>query len=101
MSKLGKVKIVKVGGEEWIVIQGRPFNARPKPASSDSNADKRLRLITVHMPEHYIDGLDALVERGLYPTRSEAIRTAVRDLLKKELWRRKRRSLRARMMVGL
>jgi len=63
--------------------------------------NKKLRVISIHLPESYISGLNALVERGLYPTRSEAIRTAVRDLLKKELWRRKRRSLRARMMVGL
>ena len=58
----------------------------------------RLRLITVHLPEGYIEGLDELVDRGFYPSRSEAIRIAVRDLLKRELWRRRRTS---KLMVGL
>jgi len=46
----------------------------------------RLRLISVKLPEAYVKGLDTLVRRGTYPTRSEAIRVSVRDLLKKELW---------------
>ncbi len=45
-----------------------------------------MRLITVKMNEIYVNGLDKLVECGLYPSRSEAIRVAIRDLLKRELW---------------
>ncbi|MCK5151655.1 MAG: type II toxin-antitoxin system ParD family antitoxin [Candidatus Thorarchaeota archaeon] len=43
-------------------------------------------LITVKMSEIYVKGLDRLVEVGMYPSRSEAIRVAIRDLLMKELW---------------
>ncbi len=43
-------------------------------------------LITVKMSEIYVKGLDRLVEKGMYPSRSEAIRVAIRDLLMKELW---------------
>ncbi|RLF16331.1 MAG: transcriptional regulator [Thermoprotei archaeon] len=50
-----------------------------------------LKIITVHLPEGYIKGLDQLVEAKLYPNRSEAIRVAVRDLLRKELWEMPRR----------
>ncbi|MHA2193921.1 MAG: ribbon-helix-helix domain-containing protein [Candidatus Thorarchaeota archaeon] len=39
-----------------------------------------MRLITVKMSEIYADGLDKLVEIGMYPSRSEAIRVAIRDL---------------------
>ena len=46
-----------------------------------------MKLITVHLPESYVEGLDELVKRKRYPSRSEAIRVAVRDLLAKELWR--------------
>lgn len=46
----------------------------------------RLRLITVKMPEVYIEGIDELVKIGKYKNRSEVIRIAVRDLLRKELW---------------
>ncbi len=45
-----------------------------------------MKLVTVKMPEAYIDGLDELVRLGRYSSRSEVIRIAVRDLLKKELW---------------
>ena len=45
-----------------------------------------MRLITVKMPETYVEGLDELVKIGKYLSRSEAIRIAIRELLKKELW---------------
>ncbi len=45
-----------------------------------------MNLITVKMSEIYVKGLDRLVEMGMYPSRSEAIRVAIRDLLMKELW---------------
>ena len=45
-----------------------------------------MRLIAVHLPEKIVDDIQRLVENGLYPNRSEAIRNAIRDLLKRELW---------------
>ncbi|MFX0108017.1 MAG: ribbon-helix-helix domain-containing protein [Candidatus Hodarchaeota archaeon] len=45
-----------------------------------------MRLIAVHLPEKIIEDIHKLVARGLYPNRSEAIRIAIRDLLKRELW---------------
>ncbi len=45
-----------------------------------------LKLVTVKMPETYVEGLDELVRMGRYSSRSEAIRIAVRELLKRELW---------------
>ncbi len=45
-----------------------------------------MRLVTVKMPETYLEGLDELVKLGRYSSRSEAIRVAVRELLKRELW---------------
>jgi len=38
------------------------------------------------MPEALIEAMDELVKKGLYPSRSAVLRTAVRDLLKRELW---------------
>jgi Arc/MetJ-type ribon-helix-helix transcriptional regulator len=38
------------------------------------------------MSEIYVKGLDKLVDIGMYPSRSEAIRVAIRDLLRRELW---------------
>jgi Arc/MetJ-type ribon-helix-helix transcriptional regulator len=46
-----------------------------------------MKLVTVKLPEAILHGLDELVKVGMYQNRSAAIRAAVRDLLKKELWR--------------
>ncbi|OYT37335.1 MAG: CopG family transcriptional regulator [Desulfurococcales archaeon ex4484_58] len=46
----------------------------------------KMRLVTVKLPEIYVEGLDELVKIGRYSSRSEVIRVAIRDLLKKELW---------------
>jgi len=43
-------------------------------------------LVTVKMPELYIEGIDELVRIGKYRNRSEVIRVAIRELLRKELW---------------
>ena len=45
-----------------------------------------MQLVTVKMSDIYVKGLDKLVEIGMYPSRSEAIRVAIRDLLRRELW---------------
>lgn len=45
-----------------------------------------IRIITVKIPETYLEGLEELVNTGRYTSRSEAIRAAIRELLKKELW---------------
>jgi Arc/MetJ-type ribon-helix-helix transcriptional regulator len=45
-----------------------------------------MRLIAVHLPERIVEDIQRLVDNGLYPNRSEAIRNAIRDLLKRELW---------------
>jgi antitoxin ParD1/3/4 len=47
-----------------------------------------MQLITVHLPKSYIEGLENLVKDQIYPNRSEAIRVAVRDMLKEELWKK-------------
>ena len=46
-----------------------------------------MRLVTVKLPELFVEGLDQLVRMGRYSSRSEAIRVAIRDLLRRELWR--------------
>jgi antitoxin ParD1/3/4 len=45
-----------------------------------------VRIVTVKMPESYIEAIDELVRIGRYASRSEVIRAAIRELLKKELW---------------
>jgi len=46
-----------------------------------------LKAITVRLPKALLDGIDDLIEMGMYENRSAVIRAAVRDLLKKELWK--------------
>lgn len=45
-----------------------------------------MKIVTVNVPETYIEAIERLVgENGLYPSRSELIRCAVREFLLKEL----------------
>ena len=37
--------------------------------------------VTLRIPEQQLEDLEALVESGEFPNRSEAIRSAVRDLI--------------------
>ena len=45
-----------------------------------------MKTISVNVPEAFVKGLEELVQKGLYANRSEAIRVAIRDLLKRELY---------------
>ena len=47
-----------------------------------------MHIVTVHLPSELLQGLDELVRRKIFPNRSEAIRVAIRDLLKEELYRK-------------
>jgi len=44
------------------------------------------KMVGVSLPPAYIEGLNELVKAGMYANRGEAIRDAVRDMLKEELW---------------
>ncbi|UCE10140.1 MAG: type II toxin-antitoxin system ParD family antitoxin [Candidatus Thorarchaeota archaeon] len=45
-----------------------------------------MKVVTICIPESYIEGLDRLIDQSKYPNRSEIIRIAIRDLLVDELW---------------
>jgi antitoxin ParD1/3/4 len=45
-----------------------------------------MKVVTICLPESYVDGLDKLIGQSKYPNRSEVIRIAIRDLLVDELW---------------
>jgi Arc/MetJ-type ribon-helix-helix transcriptional regulator len=48
-----------------------------------------LKLVTFLLPEAYLEGLDRLVELRRFQSRSEAVRFAVKEMIKRELWRAK------------
>ncbi len=39
----------------------------------------------VHLPGMYLNAIDKMVKTGFYPCRSEVIRVAIRDMLKRDL----------------
>lgn len=43
-----------------------------------------VKLVTLNIPQVYLDGIEHLVEQEIYPNRSETIRIAIRDFLRKE-----------------
>jgi len=47
-------------------------------------AKEKMVLISVYIPKQALEELDELIRQGVFPSRSEAVRIAVRDLLYKE-----------------
>ena len=45
-----------------------------------------MRIVSVKIPEYYIEAMDELISRGRYASRSEIIRAALREFFKRELW---------------
>jgi len=48
---------------------------------TDRNEKEKMKLISVHLPEWMVMELEELVMKGYFPSRSEAIRIAVHQLL--------------------
>jgi Arc/MetJ-type ribon-helix-helix transcriptional regulator len=44
-----------------------------------------LKIITINLPERYLSAIQTLNDLGIYPSRSEAIRIALKDFLNEEL----------------
>ncbi len=44
-----------------------------------------MKIITINLPERYIQAIQSLQDMGICPSRSEAIRTALRNFLEEEL----------------
>lgn len=44
-----------------------------------------MRIITINLPHRYLDAIQCLIELGYYPSRSEAIRIALREFLGSEI----------------
>lgn len=51
-----------------------------------------MKIISLKVPERYIEYLDKLVETGKYSSRSEAIRAAIFELIRKEFFEKARSS---------
>jgi Arc/MetJ-type ribon-helix-helix transcriptional regulator len=44
-----------------------------------------VKIITINLPEKYLEAIQTLNDLGVYPSRSEAIRTALSEFLDDEL----------------
>jgi len=44
-----------------------------------------MKIITINLPEKYLEAIQTLNDLGMYPSRSEAIRTALSQFLDDEL----------------
>ena len=46
---------------------------------------KKMKNITIALPEIYVENIEKIQNLGLIPSRSEGIRLAIREFLKKEV----------------
>ena len=44
-----------------------------------------MKIITINLPEKYLSAIQILNDMGIYPSRSEAIRIALKNFLSEEL----------------
>jgi len=44
--------------------------------------NEKMEVVSIHIPKQMLEQLDQMVKLGIYPSRSEAIRAAVREFLK-------------------
>ncbi|MBY9020815.1 MAG: ribbon-helix-helix protein, CopG family [Candidatus Lokiarchaeota archaeon] len=44
-----------------------------------------MKIITINLPEKYLEAIQTLNDLGVYPSRSQAIRTALSEFLEDEL----------------
>ncbi len=58
-----------------------------------TKAKEKMVLISVHIPKQMLEELDEFVKQGIFPSRSEAIRIAIRDLLYRENSRSKTQNM--------
>lgn len=72
-----------IGSEQYLDNRNSYIHISPKYYTDTRGAS--MKLISVQLPEAYLNGLDELVSYGYFPNKSEAIRSAVRDMLKNEL----------------
>ena len=49
-----------------------------------TKAQEKMVLLSVHLTKQLLEELDRLVAEGVFPSRSEAIRTAVWELVRRE-----------------
>jgi Arc/MetJ-type ribon-helix-helix transcriptional regulator len=50
-----------------------------------ADGGKEMIVCPVHLPGMYLEAIEKLVTEGFYPCRSEVIRVAIRDMLKRDL----------------
>jgi len=50
-----------------------------------TNGKQKMKNITIALPEIYVKNLEKIQDIGMVPSRSEAIRLAIREFLKKEI----------------
>ena len=65
-----------------------------------TKSKEKMALISVHIPKQMLEELDELVSQGMFPSRSETIRIAIRDLLYKEREQKSMNNVVSGIIVG-
>ena len=65
-----------------------------------TKSKERMVLISVHLPKQMLEEIDELASQGVFPSRSEAIRIAIRDLLYKEREQKSMNNVVSGIIVG-
>jgi len=64
-----------------VIIHPKRYRIKFLSSPHSEGEDTEMTIISVRLPKRYIEALDLLVQEGIFITRSEAIRAAIRKLL--------------------
>lgn len=87
-SKVDSPPVINTLSEDWVGVSPYLYL---EIGALDEVEGEGVKLVTVKLPEKLVTDVDQLVKAGIYHNRSDAIRAAVRDLLRRELWRNEQR----------
>jgi Arc/MetJ-type ribon-helix-helix transcriptional regulator len=76
-----KQRIERSLGHYYIYLN----KTKPRKRKQKRKEESNMKIITINLPEKYIDAIKELTQMGKYSNRSKAIRIALKDFLTEEL----------------
>ncbi|MFX1519822.1 MAG: hypothetical protein ACFFCD_07870 [Promethearchaeota archaeon] len=69
---------------EFFLRKNGEYNCKELPSSKTSKSPAKMKTLQIKLPRMYIKALDITKSIGLYPSKSKAVRVAIKNLLKQE-----------------
>lgn len=58
-----------------------PGQHLPVPSEEETPRQPRMKIVTINIPDQYLDCIESMVDLGFFPSRSEAVREALKQFI--------------------